>query len=1132
MQMNEMMNPYLLRFFGPGLLVDQGGQAIAVRSRKQLALLVYLASEHQTAHSRDTLLSLLWPDEERPNAQNNLRFTLSHLRSLSKKMAVNGSELPAILVADRHTVQIHPEWVMNADVNHFQQLLDSTRQHSHSSRSQCQACQQALAQAVTLYEQEFMAGFGLDDCAAFEEWLFVQREQLYLLVCEAYGDLATYAESHADYLLARDCAQRQIELDPLREPAYRQQMRILARLGERSAALALFERCRSLLNEELGLDPEPETLTLHVQILNSEVPSSTSEESPETAAFASSVHGQSTALVVSNNLPQQLTPFIGREEELVQLQRRLADPAYRLLTLVGPGGMGKTRLSIQAANANQHRFAQGVCFVPLAGVQRAEEIPASIIEALNVNFASNETSPTQQLLTLLAPLQMLLVIDNFEHLMAGVDLLLAILQRAPDVTILVTSREQLNCQAEDLFYLDGLSTPTEDDFVHAGQSAAVRLFCDRAHRISKEFKLTAENYRHVAQICQLVAGMPLAIELAVSWTPDFPLPQLADTLRNDLDMLQTTQRDVPPQHRSMRAVFDQSWALLSPAEQGLLSRFSVFRGGFDLDAAQQVADASPLGLVHLRHKSMLRAEGPGRYGIHELLRQFAAEKLARDESELAARGDRHSNYYLGLVQQQEEVLNGRSPKAGLLKIRQDLDNVRLAWVRATEAGAVSMLEKTLPALARFHELNGTYAEAESVFEQTLAQMAAITPHPDARSAPTLYQPDPDKTASRVTVQMMAALADLAHSQSKDQKAIDMATQAIVLAQQIGDAASEALACLVAARVYLTRGDNDQAVPLLEQGINQAQAAGKTTLEATLRRHVGNVWRQRGDFDQEAAYLEQARALLATSQDQAQMQTVLNWLGHNFYHRGMYEQSRESIEQALAFNDRVGDPSRISKSQDGLGQYELIMGNTATARRLFEKVIDVNERIRDPWQLGYTVLNLAETARSEGKLSEALTQGQRATEIAQRHALRELEADGLLVLGYVSIDRLAWTDGESYFCNSLAHWQTIGNRVKIVEAGAGLAYCLWQLGQSQEALTQVAEVISQLLSEDLYGCIAPLLPHFLAARVLQTLEPERATALEKRIDQILQREAGYFTDPDDRVRFLGNHPVVRAQRRHA
>ena len=443
------MKTYPLRFFGPGIIVDRDGQAVAMRSRKQLGLLAYLASEHQIAHSRETLLALFWPNETTSTALNNLRVTLSRLRQLANNLTLDGVTQSDLLVSDRHNVQIDQAWIEHVDVNCFNRLLESTRQHAHISRSQCAPCQTPLRQAVQLYQDLFLEGFSLEDCEVFEEWLFMQRERLRLLLLDAYSDLAVSAESNGDLHSARAFAQRQIEIDPLREPAYRQQMRVLARLGERSAALAIFERCRTVLNQELGLDPEPETLALHGQLLHSGV-------SPEhrPVGFSSQPANAATPLA---NLPQQLTPFIGREAELVHFHQQFQVGESRLFSLVGPGGMGKTRLALQIAAENQQRFAHGVCFVPLAGVQSAAAIPAAIMDALGASFVTGATSPTQQLFTLLAKRHLLLVIDNLEHLMDGVVLLLELLQTAPQVTLLVTTRQQLNCQAEDLFTLQGVS---------------------------------------------------------------------------------------------------------------------------------------------------------------------------------------------------------------------------------------------------------------------------------------------------------------------------------------------------------------------------------------------------------------------------------------------------------------------------------------------------------------------------------------------------------------------------------------------------------------------------------------------------------------------------------------------------
>ncbi|MEZ4731314.1 MAG: BTAD domain-containing putative transcriptional regulator [Caldilineaceae bacterium] len=510
-----------VRLFGAGQIREAAGKVIAVRSRKELAALAYLLLEGHQPQSREVLQALFWPDFDTESARNNLRVILARLQALVGA----GAEPAKWLHTNRTEVQRNPAVALWLDVAEFQRLIDSTQRHAHASRGACAHCQPALQAAVALYTAEFLTGLALADCPAFEEWLFLQRERQHLLAVKAYQDLTTFAETQGELDAALTYVQRQIAIDPLRETAYRQQMVILARQGERNLALAAFERCRRIISNELGIDPEPETLLLHQQILSDQIPplakptpilTAKQPESPLASPTPASQQLSSPAAhegtPVRHNLPQTLTTFIGRETELAQLQERLGNGESRLLSLVGPGGIGKTRLALQVAGANQQLFPDGVFFVALAGVQEVAAIPATILGAMGADLAGS-AAPTTQLLQFLGRQKLLLVIDNLEHLIEGVDLLLAILQAAPAVTLLVTTREQLNCQVEDSFALNGLATPTQTSLAEAGHYAAVRLFCERAYRLNKNFKLTAENCPAVVTICQLVDGLPLAIEL-------------------------------------------------------------------------------------------------------------------------------------------------------------------------------------------------------------------------------------------------------------------------------------------------------------------------------------------------------------------------------------------------------------------------------------------------------------------------------------------------------------------------------------------------------------------------------------------------------------------------------------------
>ena len=453
------MTIFQFSFFG-GYGITQGelGELVIPR-RKVVGLLAFLALEAGQAHSRETLLGLLWPEMSEADARNNLRVALAGLR---KRLRVGETAVPP-LTTTRRDVRLQLGETISLDVFNFQALLAETESHPHADRAACVGCRQRLAAAA----------------------------------------------AHT---------RRQLELDPLHDSSQRRLLRLLAYQGQTAAALSQFESIKKSLHAELGIEPDVELLQLAQQIKEGALPM-------PGASGSNLVEAGPTTAVPRHNLPEILTPFIGRESELAQLSERLAAPAYRIITLAGPGGIGKTRLALEAARTNLGRFADGAFFVPLDGVAEASEIPAAIAAALNVTFSS-DAAPAAELLRILQEKQLLLVVDNLEHIIEeGAALLLQIVQSAPQVVLLITSRERLNVQAEDLFRLHGLPYPDSAN-AEAGHFAAVHLFADRAHRLQKTFRLSEETLPYVVDICRLVEGLPLGLELAATWVRDFPWPKL------------------------------------------------------------------------------------------------------------------------------------------------------------------------------------------------------------------------------------------------------------------------------------------------------------------------------------------------------------------------------------------------------------------------------------------------------------------------------------------------------------------------------------------------------------------------------------------------------------------------------
>lgn len=547
----ENLTPaYNFACLGPWQAWDREGEPLTWRGHKATGLLAYLCTRREYANSRDELLALFWPELPEAQARNNLRVTLARLNQTLRAVG------PGFLETNRATVEIAADASLWFDAETFHQIDQQTRRHAHETRASCPNCRPLLTHAVDLYRGEFLAGYALDNCPDFDEWLGIQREHYHVQVAKMLDELAEFHAETGEFDIAETMIRRRLALDPLHESGWRQLMRVLDAQGNRTTALVAFHTCRKTLATQLGIEPEPETQQLYAQLYEnrqSTLPAAP-PGAPQGASGVASPTGTNGSarkrISQQPSLPHQANQFFGREHELTLIGERFAQGVHRLITLCGPGGIGKTRLALQIAHAYHDHFADGVAFVPLAAVQNAADIPTAIIMALDPALVDTRLSPLEYLLNLSAHRQMLLIIDNIEHLMDGAEILLTLLKHAPGVTLLVTSRERLNAQTEDLFVLEGLSTAPVASMPDADRAAtdpaAMRLFVDRAYQTDKSFAPTSTDKAHILDICRLVDGLPLAIELAATWVRDYTCPEIAQAIVESMDFLQADFRDLPP----------------------------------------------------------------------------------------------------------------------------------------------------------------------------------------------------------------------------------------------------------------------------------------------------------------------------------------------------------------------------------------------------------------------------------------------------------------------------------------------------------------------------------------------------------------------------------------------------------
>ncbi len=421
------------------------------------------------------------------------------------------------------------------------------------------------------------------------------------------------------------------------------------------------------------------------------------------------------------NLPAEPTPFIGRKNELANIKELLEDT--RLLTLIGPGGIGKSRLALKAAKELSKDYRDGVFFIPLAAINSTETINQTIAENLGFPMATNE-DPQIQLIRYLRNKHLLLVLDNFEHLLEGTYIVSEIIQTSPGVKILATSREKLNLKSETILIIDGMPSPDIPIIEDIKDFDAVALFIQSANKVCPRFTPVKEQIVSIAKISHMVQGMPLAIELSAAWMQIISIDEIVMELEKGLDILITEARDTPKRHRSMRNVFDHSWSLLDQEEKAIFLKLSVFRGGFTREAALHVANASLRDLMDLVNKSLIsRDPESGRLEIHELLRQYAQERLRIKPEAYRAVVEAHAEYYADSMNKHWELLKGSRQLDALAAIESDLENIRAAFNYYLNQKNTSQTLKFIFAFWMIHWIRGwnlagvqLFGEVARIFE--------------------------------------------------------------------------------------------------------------------------------------------------------------------------------------------------------------------------------------------------------------------------------------------------------------------------------------------------------------------------------------------------------------------------------
>lgn len=861
---------------GTFVVTVNGRPATGFVSAKVRALLAYLAVEADRSHSRDAIAELLWPNQPGQTARNSLRQALANLRHV---IADHSAE-PPFLNVSKNYIQFNTASDVWLDVTQFNRLLIPCERSLHSSSTSCHVCVERMNNAINLYCGSFLDQFWAVDSAPFEDWATTLSERYHRLVVETLERLVTYHEERGSFADALAHARRQVVLDPCRESGHRSLMRLLARSGQRSAALAQYQTCQRILEQELGVDPDSATVALYEQIRNTTTPSTPT------------LPGSGVDMPIKvPNLPATTNSFIGRKQELAALANLLQQSEIRLITLTGPAGVGKTRLALQVAQTLQSTFPDGVLFVELAPISDASLIRAHLAHVLGIHKLDHTLD--QPLSGSLTGRKALLVLDNFEQVAAAAPVVSELLAIAPNITVLVTSRVPLHLYGEYELVVKPLTLPDLEYPLPVGQLAAsdvVQLFVQRARAAHATFEMTEANVRTVVEICQRVDGLPLAIELAAARSKIFSPTALLKRLDHRLALLTCGPRNLPERQQTLRNAIAWSHALLSESEQRMFARLSVFLGGgrqeaivdicaSDGESVAQVLDV----LASLIDKSLLNtvadADGEPRFFLLETIREFAGEQL-EVRGETALLRARHAQYYNDLTEAARPGLQGVDQVFWLHRMEQESNNLRamLDWTIEQRSGELAL--KQCLALWRFWYFYDYSKEGLSWLERALA----------------LDPPMSTKQRARALLEV----AMLTFQLGNYARAIQLGQESLKLYRTLEDEAS------------MSRALNNMGVMAQEQGrYAEAQVYHEASLELKRRQD-----------------------------DRRGMATSLINLGATAYFCEQHETARRYTQEGMDLAEQLGDTSLIITGLNILGWAALVQDQPVAAAQCFRKALQL------------------------------------------------------------------------------------------------------------------------------------------------------------------------------------------------
>jgi predicted ATPase/transcriptional regulator with XRE-family HTH domain len=669
--------------------------------------------------------------------------------------------------------------------------------------------------------------------------------------------------------------------------------------------------------------------------------------------------------VPGTNLPSSFTPMIGREHEMAELALLLLQPGCQLLSLLGSGGIGKTRLALEIA----HRFLgqqppvfpDGIFFVQLASIESTDLLVPAIADALAITF-SGPGDPAIQLLNFLRDKKLFLLLDNMEHLLDAGKLISEILQHSPGVKVMATSRERLNLHGEWIFEIQGLPVPPPDGYGAIENYSSVALFIQAAQRSRPQFQIDKENQEYIARICRYLDGMPLGIELAAAWVRVLSPREIAEEIHLNLDFLTTPARNLPERHHSLRAVFDHSWKLLSEEEKRSLRQMSVFRGDFDRQAAIQVAGSDLALLSALVDKSLLERVAEGRYKLHELIYQYSYLHLQEDPQEFVETRERHACYYLGWLQAAEILIKNERQNEALYAFILDLDDIRWAWDWAVQEQYIIEQRQVAHPLMLFLELRNSFHEGEMFFRQAVEQ---------ARKDLCNIETEQEQAMGEILLgEMLSPLGWFCFRLGNLDEAFEYIREANIFLRKHNETASLAINLWHYANVCWFAGHFEKARQAVTEALDIYRGLGLKWGIANMIIYQGVFALELGDYEMAYQLLQEGLNQARTCGDPRLISFAVIYIDQTPHARERYAEMKPLLEEILEYAIQTRNRYGKGVALERMALAEQSAGNLEQARQLLEDSNRLFKEIEDLWSYTRVLTHLGRLALSEGDLEQA------------------------------------------------------------------------------------------------------------------------------------------------------------------